>query len=344
MAGPQRKPRSITPTRSPWTTPGNLYICDIGNHRVRRVNLKTGIIETFAGTGQKKPTPDGAKLQGTPLNGPRALDFDPKSNQLFLALREGNAVYRIDLKTETLHHIAGTGKKGYAGDGGPAKRALLSGPKGVALGPKGDIYLADTESHTIRVIHRKSGTIETLVGDGKKGDGPDGDPRRCRLNRPHGNLWIGTGRPILGIVPTTKSADSPPGRAHARSRRQMETSPRNLAAGSRLRQLWLALIGFVGFFVLVGGPWVLGLLTKLFGPAALKPGRVITLDMLFTLPLAIYFWIHERRLESETLPCPGCGERYAKTNTSCPMCGSARPQEDKEKKQPSETTATSAKT
>ena len=165
---------------------GNLYICDIGNHRVRRVNLKTGIIETFAGTGQRKPTPDGAQLEGTPLNGPRALDFDPQANQLFLALREGNAVYRIDLKTETLHHIAGTGKSGYAGDGGPAKTALLSGPKGVALGPKGDIYLADTESHTIRVIHRKSGTIETLVGDGKTGDGPDGDPRRCRLNRPHG--------------------------------------------------------------------------------------------------------------------------------------------------------------
>lgn len=165
---------------------GNLYICDIGNHRVRKVDLETGQIETFAGTGEKKPTPDGAKLQGTPLNGPRALDYDPSTNDLYLALREGNAVYRIDLDEQTIHHIAGTGKSGYAGDGGPAKEALLSGPKGVALGPEGDIYLADTESHTIRVIRRKSGEIETIVGDGKKGDGPDGNPLRCRLNRPHG--------------------------------------------------------------------------------------------------------------------------------------------------------------
>ncbi len=176
---------------------GNLYICDIGNHRIRRVDLKSGIITTFAGTGEKKRTPDGASLQGTPLNGPRALDFDGKSN-LFLALREGNAVFRIDLDKKTLHHIGGTGKKGYTGDGSDAKKALLSGPKGIAVGPGGDIYLADTESHTIRVIRHESGIIETIVGDGKQGDGPDGNPRKCRLARPHGvfvdragNVYIG---------------------------------------------------------------------------------------------------------------------------------------------------------
>jgi streptogramin lyase len=176
---------------------GNLYICDIGNHRIRRVDLKSGIITTFAGTGEKQRTPDGASLKGTPLNGPRALDFDGKSN-LFLALREGNAVFRIDLDKKTLHHIGGTGKKGYAGDGQDAKQALLSGPKGIAVGPGGDIYLADTESHTIRVIRRATGIIETIVGDGKQGDGPDGSPRKCRLARPHGvfvdqagNIYIG---------------------------------------------------------------------------------------------------------------------------------------------------------
>ena len=86
---------------------GNLYICDIGNHRIRRVNLKSGTISTFAGTGEKKPTPDGASLAGTPLNGPRALDY-AGNGQLVLALREGNAVYRIDLDKRTLHHVAGT--------------------------------------------------------------------------------------------------------------------------------------------------------------------------------------------------------------------------------------------
>jgi streptogramin lyase len=175
----------------------NLYICDIGNHRIRKVDLKTGTITTFAGTGEKKSTPDGASIAGTPLKGPRALDFDG-DHSLYLALREGNAVYRIDLETETLHHLAGTGKTGYTGDGGPAKEAELSGPKGIALGSNGDIYLADTESHTIRVIRNASGIIETIVGDGRKGDGPDGDPLKCRLDRPHGIFVDGVGNVYIG--------------------------------------------------------------------------------------------------------------------------------------------------
>ena len=76
---------------------GDLYICDILNHRIRKVDIKTGVITTFAGTGEKKPTPDGAKIAGTPLNGPRAIDFDRRGD-MWLALREGNAVYRLDMK------------------------------------------------------------------------------------------------------------------------------------------------------------------------------------------------------------------------------------------------------
>jgi DNA-binding beta-propeller fold protein YncE len=196
--GPATKATLKNPHSIAFDNEGRLYICDIGNHRIRKVDLKTGIIETFAGTGERKPTPDGARIKGTPLNGPRALDYDANTNELFLALREGNQVYRMDLNDQTLHHIAGTGKSGYQGDGGPAKDALLSGPKGVALGPEGDIYLADTESHTIRVIRRKTGVIETLVGDGQKGDGPDGDPRRCRMDRPHGVFVDESGAVYIG--------------------------------------------------------------------------------------------------------------------------------------------------
>lgn len=176
---------------------GQLYICDIGNHRVRRVNLAAGTIETFGGTGERKRTPDGSSVTGTPLNGPRALDFDG-AEALVLALREGNAIYRIDLKTMTYKHLAGTGKSGDSGDGGPAKLAQLAGPKGVSIGLEGDVYFADTESHTIRVIRAESGNIETLVGDGQEGDGPDGDPRKCRLNRPHGVYVDGSGNAYIG--------------------------------------------------------------------------------------------------------------------------------------------------
>jgi DNA-binding beta-propeller fold protein YncE len=83
--------------------------------------------------------------------------------------------------------VAGTGKKGFTGNGGPAKKATLSGPKGIAVGPKGNIYLADTESHTVRMIDRKTGKLELIAGDGKKGDGPEGkDLKKCRMDRLHG--------------------------------------------------------------------------------------------------------------------------------------------------------------
>ena len=182
--GPAVKAQFRQPHSIAFDHEGRLYICDIQNNRIRRVDLKTGLIETFAGTGDKSPTPDGAPITGTPLNGPRAMAFDSRGD-MFLVLREGNAVYRLDMRRKTIHHLAGTGKQGYAGDGGPAREALLSGPKAISLGPDG-VYIADTESHTIRRIDLKKGTIETIAGAGKRGDGPDGNPLGCGLARPHG--------------------------------------------------------------------------------------------------------------------------------------------------------------
>ncbi len=176
---------------------GSLYIADIGNHRIRRVDLATGMIETFAGTGEQAATPDGAPVQDTPLNGPRAIAFDSRGD-MYVALREGNAVYRINMKAMTLHHLAGTGESGYDGDGGPAKHALLSGPKGISVGPDGGVYIADTESHTIRRIDQKEGIITTVVGDGTQHDGPDGDPLKCGLARPHGVYVDAKGRVYIG--------------------------------------------------------------------------------------------------------------------------------------------------
>ncbi len=174
-----RQPHSIA-----FDPQGRLLICDIGNHRIRRVDPATGLIETWAGTGEREPTPDGAPLAGTPLNGPRAMALDPDGN-LYLALREGNAIYRIDLATRTIHHVAGTGDPGHTGDGGPATQATLGGPKGLAY-QAGRLYVADTENHVIRMIDVAEGIITTVLGDGERGDGPEADPLRCRLARPHG--------------------------------------------------------------------------------------------------------------------------------------------------------------
>lgn len=163
-----------------------LLICDIGNHRIRRVAFATGTIDTFGGTGERQPAPDGAPLKGTPLNGPRTIVFDSSGN-LYLALREGNAIYRVDGKTLTLRHVAGSGEQGYSGDGGQARTARLAGPKGLAWW-RNSLYVADTENHVIREIDLKAGTIRTVLGTGHRGDGPEPDPLQCALARPHGVL------------------------------------------------------------------------------------------------------------------------------------------------------------
>ena len=169
-----RQPHSIVvdPAR------GWLLICDIGNHRVRRVELATGTIDTFAGTGGRQPTPDGAPLAGTPLNGPRTLAIDARGN-LYLALREGNAILRVDVERRTFHHVAGTGAQGYSGDGGAARAATLSGPKGLAWG-RDALFVADTENHVIRRVALDSGMITTVLGTGQRGDGPGARSARLR--------------------------------------------------------------------------------------------------------------------------------------------------------------------
>ena len=169
---------------------GNLYICDIGNNVIRLMEMRTGIIRTFAGTGTAGATPDGAPLVGTPLRGPRSLDFDRAGN-LWLVTREGNQVLKFDLKAGRIHHIAGTGKAGFTGNGGPAKEATLSGPKGIAIDQAGNAWLADTESHTVRMIDAKTGRLELMAGTGKKGNGGDGDPLQCALARLHG-IYVDT--------------------------------------------------------------------------------------------------------------------------------------------------------
>jgi sugar lactone lactonase YvrE len=187
-----RNPHSIA-----FDPDGRLVICDIGNHRVRRVDLATGRIETWLGTGEKLSTPDDAPIDGAPFHGPRAIDFGADGSA-YLALREGNSVFAIHPTQGRARRIAGTGEKGYSGDGGPALAATLNGPKGIAVSPGRKLYLADTENHVIRRIHLASGIIDTVAGSGKRGDGPDGDPLRAKMNRPHGVFAAADGALYIG--------------------------------------------------------------------------------------------------------------------------------------------------
>ena len=184
--GPATKAQAKQPHSIQFDPHGDLYICDLGNQRIRKVDLHTGTISTFAGTGKSGTTPDGAPIAGTPLAGPRSIDFDSHGD-LWLVTREGNQVLRFDLKTNTIHIVAGLGgiiKN--PKDQSLARMTKLSGPKGIAIAPDGNVFLADTESHSIRMFDLKTQSVELIAGTGVKGDGPDGDALSCKMTRPHG--------------------------------------------------------------------------------------------------------------------------------------------------------------
>jgi sugar lactone lactonase YvrE len=153
----------------------SLFVADIGNHRIRRIDLRSGAIESIAGDKERKLPRDGQPARGNPILGPRALFVD--GDTMWIALREGHSIWRMGLSDGVLHHVAGNGKKGYGGDGESADAATFNGPKGIAVGPGGNVFVADTENNVIRRINMKSGLTTTVAGGGAT---------KAQLNRPHG--------------------------------------------------------------------------------------------------------------------------------------------------------------
>jgi DNA-binding beta-propeller fold protein YncE len=178
----------------------HLYIADVAGHRVRRVELQTGRIQTFAGTG--KPPVNGDERDGGPADrastwGARAVDVG-RDGTVYILEREGNVLRAVDPRTGQIATIAGIGAKSYSGDGGPARVAAFNGPKELAVDRDGGIFIVDTENHAIRAIDPVSKQIRTLAGTGRAGGEGDGGPaNRARLDRPHGvavapdgSVWI----------------------------------------------------------------------------------------------------------------------------------------------------------
>ncbi len=192
--GPARQARFTTPF-GVWPDPnGGVYIADLDAHVIRYV-APSGIVSTVAGTGVPGYSGDGGPATLARLNGPARLAQDESGNLYFVETK--NHVLRRVRPDGTIETVAGTGRRGYSGDGGPARLAQFDSPYDLVIAPTGDILVVDTGNSVVRRVGR-NGIVTTLVGSGDPGFSGDGsDPRTCSLNHPvgaalaaDGSLWI----------------------------------------------------------------------------------------------------------------------------------------------------------
>jgi hypothetical protein len=169
---------------------GGLLIADVADWRIRRVDLKSGTMTTFAGTGRKKgkftraDIGDGGPAVAAVVVGARAVCSDGRGN-IYICEREGNSIRKVDA-AGVISTVAGTGAKGYAGDGGPARQATFNGPKAIRCDRDGNLFVVDTENHAVRRLDVKTGVVTTVAGGRRGGSGDGGDPLKAELDRPHG--------------------------------------------------------------------------------------------------------------------------------------------------------------
>ena len=157
---------------------GNILIADNGNGRIRKVDNKTGIITTIAGSGLFDFSSDGSRAIDTGLNSPTGVFMDTTGDIYianaslgFFATNVSSNVSRVDGQTEVITTVAGTKSIGFSGDGGPATEAELNGISGLTwlsifVDSLGNIYISDTGNHRIRKVDGTTGTIGTIVGNG----------------------------------------------------------------------------------------------------------------------------------------------------------------------------------
>jgi DNA-binding beta-propeller fold protein YncE len=163
----------------------HLYIADVADHRVRIVDLSSGTIDTFAGTGKAEHGGDDGPAREARIFGARAVKLGP-DGMVYILERQGSSLRAVNPATGIITTIAGTTGRGYSGDDGPALAAVFDAPKEMAIDPDGNILIVDTENHAIRLIDHATGIVTTIAG-GRQGTGGDGGPaKQAGLDRPHG--------------------------------------------------------------------------------------------------------------------------------------------------------------
>lgn len=175
---------------------GNVYIADMGNMRIRKITVSSGIITTIAGTGAYDNSGNGGAASSASFMIPIGITLDGAGN-IYIADAGDNRIRKINASDGKINVVAGNGATGYSGDGGQATSAAINYPMGVTVSASGIIYIADTDNHRIRKV-ATNGVITTIAGNGTgsfSGDG--GLATSATLNGPghvaldgSGNLYI----------------------------------------------------------------------------------------------------------------------------------------------------------
>lgn len=185
--GPAAGIRLFDPMGLARDTAGNLWVSDRGGrgpgHVVWRLGTD-GSARIVAGTGRRGTAPTGIAARRSDLGSPQSLCVDP-AGRVYFADSYNHVILRIE-PDGTLRRIAGIGRPGAGGDGGPASEAELNQPYDVRLDSDGSLYIADVGNHRIRKV-TPDGVIHTAAGRGDAGYSGDGGPATAaRLNGPYG--------------------------------------------------------------------------------------------------------------------------------------------------------------
>jgi hypothetical protein len=196
--GPATSAKLDSPTGVALDGAGNIYIADLGNHRIRKVTVSTGIISTAAGNGTQGYSGDGGPATSAELYYATGVAADSAGN-IYIGDEVNERVRKVTASTGIINTVAGDGVGGYSGDGGPATSAELNAPSGVAVDTAGNIYIADISNNRIRKVTVSTGIISTVAGNGTAGYSGDGGPAtNAELNNPSGVAVDTVGKIYIG--------------------------------------------------------------------------------------------------------------------------------------------------